>query len=340
MKLQRIRAKAIGVCLGVASLGLFGVVHATGADVVAKVGDYEIKVNEVQKRLAEVPLFQLKNMGDTPSDVRTRFVEEIVKLEIMVQGARLQKLDNLPDVDERIRSVMVSALLNDLANEAAHDGVVSDEKVREFYEANAGRYLPQQRIMIWHIEVKTKVEAEKLLVTINSGAEFKDEASFVTAWDNLARTNSIDKSTYMRKGNLGFVQPDGSTAHKDVSVPKAMFDAAATIKNGQVYPEPLQVESSWVVLARRGSHDTAHRTLESETTTIRGFLAREHVMDRRKALVERLRATHMKEKNERVLEQLTESNHVISVSRRPGALREARAPRGKMKPVGKPGNLR
>jgi peptidyl-prolyl cis-trans isomerase C len=340
MKWQRIRAKATGVCLGVASLGLFGVVHATGADVVAKVGDYEIKVDEVHKRLAQVPLFQLKNMGNTPSDIRERFVEEIVKLEIMVQGARLQKLDELPDVNERIRSVMVSALLNNLANEAANDGVVSDAKVREYYEAHSERYMPQQRIMIWHIQVKTKVEAEKLLATIKSGADFQDEASFVTAWDNLARTKSIDKSTHMRKGNLGFVQPDGSTAHKDVRVPKAMFDAAASIKNGEVYPEPLQVESSWVVLARRGSHDTAHRTLESETATIRGFLAREHVTDRRRALVERLRAEHMKEKNERVLDQLTVSDNEITVSRRPGALREARAPRGSVKPVGKPGNLR
>jgi hypothetical protein len=321
-------------------LGALGVVHATGADVAAKVGGYELRVSEVEKRLAQVPLFQLKNMGSSPDEIKKRFVEELVELEIMVQGARMENLDERPEVDQRIRSVLVSALLDELAKKAAADGAVTDEKIRAYYEANADRYQPQERIMIWQIAVKTKAEAEKLLSTIQSGAEFKEEATFVDAWDKLARENSIDKSTYMRKGNLGFVHPDGSTHHKDVKVPTAIYAAASKIKDGAVYPEPLQVESFWVVIARRGSSTTPHRTLQSERETIRQYLAREHILQERKALIERLRNEHVQEKNERVLEQLTITEDEVTVSRRPGALRQARDARGPSRPSGRPGSLR
>ncbi len=337
--MTRLKSKLLGAALGAATLASLGVVHATGT-AVAKVGSYEIDQAEVQKRLAQMPLFQLKNMGETPDDVRKNFVDQLVELEVFVQGARAQKFDELPEVSSRIRSALVSALLDDLAQEAANDGAVSDEKVRAYYDAHKDRYLPQKRIMIWQIAVKTKVEADKLLKQIQTGAEFKNEASFVNAWDKLAREHSIDKSTHMRKGNLGFVQPDGSTHHKDVRVPKAMYDAAAGIKDGEVYAKALQVESFWVVLARRGSTTTPHRTFEQERETIRGFLAREHVTKKRTDLIDQLREQHMREKNERLLEQVTIKDNAITVSRRPGALREARAPRGLVKPVGKPGNLR
>ncbi len=339
MSWQAIKTKAIGAAWGIATLGAFSLVHATGSTV-AKVGTYEIQLSEVQKRLGKLPLFQLKQLGTSPDTVRRRFVDEIVKLEIMVQGARLEGLDELPDVSERIRVVMVSALLNGLASDAATDGVVSDAKARAYYDANSERYKPENRIKIWQIAVKTKVEAEALLKTIGSGDGFKNESTFVDAWEALAREKSVDKATYMRRGTLGFVQPDGATANKDVRVPKAVYDAAASIKNGEIYPQPLQVESSWIVLTRRGSQITPHRTFESERSNILGFLARQHVVTRRRALVERLRTDHMHEKNERVLDQLSVSDAEITVSRRPGTLRKARSPRGKGRPVGKPGDLR
>lgn len=340
MKRLRGRSKSMGAAVGVALIAGVGVVHATGSDVVATVGKHEIKVSEVKKHLANVPPFQLKNMGDDKDAIRKKFVDELVEMELMVQGARRQNLGELPEVRERLRAVLVSSLLDELALEAAAAGAISDEKVRAYYDANSERYLPQERILIWQIEVKTKAEAEKLLETIKSGPEFSDEATFVEAWEKLTRENSIDKSTYMRKGNIGFVSPDGSTHHKDIRVPKAIFEAAATIEDGQVYPQPLQVETSWLVIARRGSSKSPHRTLESEAKTIRGILAREHVLARRKDLVDRLRDAYVHEKNERVLDQLTISESEITVSRRPGALRQGRAPRGSMKPVGKPGSLR
>lgn len=331
--------RVIGGLIGLASLGVLGVVHATG-QVVANVGDYELRVDEVQARVAQMPLFQLKNIGATPDEIRSKLVDEFVDLEVMVQGAKLNELDELPDVSERIRSVLVSGLLHDLAEEATQEGAVSDAAVRAFYEANKERYTPQQRIMIWQIAVDSKDEADKLLTTIRSGAEFKDEATFVSAWDQLARAHSVDKSTNMRKGNLGFVQPDGTTAHKDIRVPPEIFAAAAKIKDGQVHPEPVKVGSFWVLVARRGSHMTPLRTVESEAPNIRGFLAREQVAERRKTLIDSLRAAHLHEKNERALDQLTFSNNEITVARRPGALRETDPPSGAVKPAGKPGNLR
>ena len=97
------------------------VAHAqTDADrPVATVGESKITVAQVQKSIGRVPLFQLKNLGDSSAAVKRTFVEQLTKRELLVQGALDAKLDERVDVRDRIRTVLTSALLNELRVEAS-----------------------------------------------------------------------------------------------------------------------------------------------------------------------------------------------------------------------------
>ena len=312
---------------------------AQDARTVATVGTHKITVAEVHKRLGQAPLFQLKNLGDTPHATKRGFVERLAELELLVQGAEDMKLDEKADVRDRIRAVLTSALLQDLRREAREAGDVSDAEILAYYQNNKDKYKSQQRIKIWQIVVQSRAEAQEILNFMKSDENYLKDP--VASWEALARERSIDKSTSMRKGNLGFVQPDGTTAHKDIVVPRALYDAAATIQDGETYPEPLQIEKFWVVLQRRGSHNTPERTLEREAKTIRGLLAKSKVQQRTKDLLDELRNKYVSDVNHRQVD-LIEIGHdgEIAPKGRPGTLRRSRPARGRGRPHGRPGNMR
>ncbi len=307
--------------------------------VVVRVGEREITIGEVEKRLGQVPLFQLKSLGSSPDEVKRKFLEELISMDLLLLAAEEAKLAERPDVRDRIVQLMTQALLADLQRESLDAREVSDEEVKAYYDANRALYASQQRIKIWQIVVDDKAKADKLLDTIRSDPEYaKDPAA---GWDELAREHSLDKSTAMRSGNLGFVQPDGQTAHKDVRVPKELFDAAAKVEDGQVVPEPVQVGDYWVVVQRRGSHVTPERTLESETPTIRGMLAREKVDKRRTELLAKLRERYVTDLNINVIDQIEiTADGELAPQGRPGALRRGHPATGKGRPSGPPGDLR
>jgi peptidyl-prolyl cis-trans isomerase C len=154
--------------------------------------------------------------------------------------------------------------------------------------------------------------------------------------------HSLDKSTAMRKGNLGFVSSDGGTAYKDVRVSPAIFEAAAKVKDGQVFPEPVQVgDKAWAVLWRRGSQQTPERTLEMEATTIRGILAKDKVQARVKSLLEELRAKHVRDAQLGLAEQIEVSAQGdLAPRRRRGGLPRGHAAAASPRPQGEPCTLR
>ena len=307
---------------------------------VATVGDARITVADVQLRVRKTPLFQLRALGSDFDAARRRVLDQLVSEALLVKGAEEAKLPERPDVNERMRSVLVSALLGDIRREAEAPGAVSEEAIRAYYEAHKDRYEAQQRVKIWQIVLDKKEDADAMLEYIRTNPEYRTDP--VAGWDKLARERSLDKASAMRKGNLGFVQPDGSTAHKSVKVPPEMYQVAAKLNDGQVSPEPLQVGEYWVIVQRRGAHQTPSRTIEDEAATIRGILAKQQVTDRVKDLLKKLRAQHVRDENGAAVDRIdiTPQGNVTPLAR-PGTLPRAfHPPAGSPRPEGEPGNLR
>jgi len=324
----------------VTGAGLVALAQAPGDRVVARVKDQTITQAEVERQLGRVPLFQLGMLGDTDDQVRQAFLQQLIDVELYVQAARSEKLDERQDVQDRIRDVLKGAVIADITKEAAAAAEVSEEAIAAYYEQHKDSYQSELRIKLWHIVVKERTEAEHIIkLTQTDGDYQKDPAK---GWEKLARERSLDKSTSMRGGDLGFVRADGTTAHRDVAVNPALFKAAQGVNNGEVVPEPVKDGEFWVVVQRRGSHRTPERSLASERTNIRTKLAKQQMRARAQELLDELRKKYVSDLVEkRVDEVVINDQGDVEPRRRPGTLRRRHHPAAKPpQPDGLPGRLR
>lgn len=334
---MRLRTTALisTVALAVAAAAL---AQAPAGKPVAKVGSSIIALDEARDRLRDVPSFQLRTLGDSPNAIRQAFLQQLISMELVIQGARADKLDERQDVREKILVRLKDALLENVRREVESEEISADA-VKAYYEQNKEQYAPQTRLKLWRIVVKTKAEAEQILQIIKDDPEYQKDP--LAGWEKLASERSIDRTTAMRRGNLGFVQANGTTPQQDVSVNPALFKAALAVEDGQVVPQPIEDEGAWVVLQRRGSHVTPERPLETERGTIISMLAKQRVRERVDALLDGLRKKYVSDVNPQLLEQLDISREGdITPRSRPGALPRKAHPAAAAKPEGIPGEFR
>lgn len=340
---RRMPMRAVGLALLLC--GVIGgdlVARAQSGDrAVVTFGDSKLSVSQVQKAARKVPAFQLRALGKTDDEVRKALVGKLVDMELIAMAAREQGFERLPELAEDIRVELKDALLADVHREIERSGDISADDIKAYYTANQEQYRSQLRLKLWRILVASKEDADAILEVIKNDAEYKKDP--VAGWEKLARERSLDKGTSMSGGNLGFVHPDGSTANQDLAVNPVLFERALKVGDGEVVPVPIQDGDAWVVLQRRGSHQTPERTLEMETDQIRRVLARKRGHDHVAKLLEKLRAKNVSELHlERVEHvEVTRPMGDLRAQQRPGALpRVEQAAAGTPRPEGPPDRLR
>ncbi|WP_437939953.1 peptidyl-prolyl cis-trans isomerase [Sorangium sp. So ce341] len=320
-------AAAAVVAVGAASTGLSlraeAQTPAGGAAgaVVARVGDRVITAPEVERRLAQIPPFQLQSFGRTPEEIRKNFVGQVlVREQLLAQGAAAQKLTERADVQDRIRSVLRAALLQRVQAEAAASSPVTDEEVRAYYEAHRDKFSSPAMVALWRILVATREEAEAIL------AELKKDPS-PQRFKDIARERSLDKATSMRGGDLGFVAPDGATSEPGLKVAPGLLEAAARVKDAELVPEPVPEGDRFAVLWRRQSRRPVSRSLEQEAPSIRQILAHGKAEAQVKQLLERLRAQDVSSHAPELVDLIdVTSTGDLQPLKRPGTLASSRRP--------------
>jgi peptidyl-prolyl cis-trans isomerase C len=292
-----------------------------GPTYVAKVGPRVFTISDVERRIASVPAFQLRYFGKSPDEIRHRFVQEtLIKDALYVQGAEEEKLTDVPEVAERIRGVLRSALINKITAEASAAGPIADEEVKAYYEANRSTYHAPARVVLWRIVVATREEAQGVIDKVKTDLTPKK-------WNEIAREQSLDKTTSMRGGNLGIVEPTGATSDPNLKVDPALVTAAEKVKDGELVPEPVADESKWAVLWRRQSMRAVDRPLDMEATQIRLVLMRQRTDKRITEAIAELRKKNVGETNADLLELLAVSGMgEVSPVKRPGTLPSSRRP--------------
>lgn len=306
---------------------------ARESEVVVKVGATTFTVGDVERRLRAVPGFQLATFGKTPAEVKRAFVEQVLVPEALdANGARAEKLDERPDVRARIAQALRNARLSALKAEVVDKAEVGPGEVLRYFDENKAKFDSPERIAIWRILCKTKEEAAQVI------AEAK-KIGAPARWNELAREHSTDKPTAMRGGNLGFLTADGTSNEQGVKGDPAVVAAAAKVKDGEIVGEPVPEAGQFAVVWRRGSMPAVHRTVEQETTSIRQVLARQKLDDGLKALLGKLRAEKVREKNPQLADLVDVSSEAdVGVRKRPGVVQHRAV--GRPAPNATPDGLR
>jgi peptidyl-prolyl cis-trans isomerase C len=304
-----------------------------GSAVVARVGKRVITAADLERRIANVPAFQLRSFGKTPEAIRKAFLENVLVREaLFAEGALAEGLAERDDVAERVRAVLRNTVVAALREQASKDATVTDQEVKAFYDANASKFHSPPRLALWRIQVATKAEAAAVL------DEAKKDLS-PKRWNDLAREKSLDKTTSLRGGNLGFVEPSGATGEQGVSVDPALFEAGSKVKDSELVPEPVKDGERWSVVWRRQSMKPVDRPLDMEASSIRQVLAHEKSEARIKSTLAVLRKQYVTDVRPELVDLIEISaTGELSPMKRPGVLPTSRAA-GPMPNPG-PGGLR
>jgi peptidyl-prolyl cis-trans isomerase C len=266
------------------------------ADVVAHVGSATITASALARKLTLLPDFQRRALGDSATQLKRRVLDTmLIPDTLYALEADRVGLREEPLVKNRIRDALGAALERTLREERAKSAPLSDQEIASYYDANKARFSSPKRIRIYRI----LVDDPALAATIIKESGGTDG---LQRWSSFAREKSLDKATYLRDGDLGFVRPDGNTDAPTLRVDPALFAAADTLADGAIAAEPLREGDHWAVIWRRGSLAAVERSLQQESAAIRQLLERKQSLEARATLLGGLQAKYVGALNDAVLD--------------------------------------
>jgi len=215
MSLKRVIALVSIFSLSTVAQGtLFSTVHAAEEEV-ANVNGTPISSDEFQKRMERLTREGQGNF-DTPEG-KEELLDILISREVLSQEGKRLGLDKKKEVKERIdeltKEVMISEVVNQIANEK-----LTDAEMKKYYNKNKAEF---KEVRASHILVKTEEEAKEIKKKLDQGGDFAA----------LAKEKSTDPGSAPRGGDLGFFTKDRMV--------KAFSDAAFSLKVNEV-SNPVQ----------------------------------------------------------------------------------------------------
>jgi peptidyl-prolyl cis-trans isomerase C len=160
---------------------------------IAKVGSVTISQEDVTREIKGLPE-QIQKMFEGPEGAE-RFVDELVKKEILSQEAKKKGYENNPEYQKKVEDfkklTLISLLLEKEIEEKAK---VTDKDVKDYYESHKADMTTNNQIRASHILVKSEDEAKKILEQVKKGGDFA----------KIAKEKSIDTGSAKNGGDLGF----------------------------------------------------------------------------------------------------------------------------------------
>ncbi|MBE0425099.1 MAG: peptidylprolyl isomerase [Nitrospirae bacterium] len=194
----------------------------------AEVGNVKITQADLKRELKNLPEFAQKLFEG--SSGKERFLDELVKKELLYQEAVKKGLDKDPEFRSKVEDFKKITLIGQLLEkEIELKTQVTDQDVKDYYEKNKEDFADITQIRASHILVRTEGEAKKILERLKKGEDFA----------KIARDNSIDTGSAKNGGELGFFS-------SGQMVPE--FErAAARLKVGEL-SEPVKTQFGYHII--------------------------------------------------------------------------------------------
>ena len=167
--------------------------NKSDSPVLAKVNKEAVTQDDFLKEVGRVPEWARAQFEG--QEGKDKFLDEIIKRELIYQNALKMKLDNdkeyIDKVEEFKKMTLISLVLQKEVEEKA---TVSEEEVKTFFDNNEEKFRIGTEIKASHILVETEDEAKDILDKINNGEKFEE----------LAKAHSKDSGSAVNGGDLGY----------------------------------------------------------------------------------------------------------------------------------------
>lgn len=264
------------------------------AQVVATIGDVRISLGELEDRLNKQSPFLRARYADPVK--RREFLDNMIRFELLAKAAKKRGYDREDEVRRQVKQMEVQTLMRKEFDEKVSPETVTQDEIREFYDAHKGDYVKPEVVRASHILVSDRARAEEIL------KKAREPGTDNRAFRQLAQESSEDGETKTRGGDLRYFPRPAERTAQDPEVDSAIADAAFALKNiGDVAPRTVKVAKGYSVVKLTGRRAAVSRSIEEATPQIRNRLWREK---RQKAIddfVQNLRSSRRIETNEELL---------------------------------------
>lgn len=258
---------------------------ARRAQVIVQAGDdVKITVGEVEDAINKQSPF-LRARYQDPEKLR-EFIDDMVRFELLAREAERREYDEHEAVVRTAKQNAVQQLVRKEFDEKITPQSITDEAVREYYEAHRDEFRRPETVRASHILVSSEKEAKALL------KEAKD--ADVRAFRELAREHSVDSETKHRGGDLRYFTKEGRPpGSRDAPVaPELVAAAFALDEVGEMVSSPIQVGDNYSILKLTARRASEKKSLDKAEHGIRLRLWRKQRQDAVEDFVASLRKKH------------------------------------------------
>ncbi|MCG8442901.1 MAG: peptidylprolyl isomerase [Caulobacterales bacterium] len=205
-----------------------GAVVRLGDAVAAEVDGSPIYVSDVRREGAAQGVIDPAEPLDPASPAFDQLLEELIDQRLMALEAVRRGLHESDEARRRVATAR-ERILGNILVETVVDDAVTEDNVRRMFDEQVKLVELGEEVRASHIVVETEDQARDILSMLQAGVSF----------EQLALDRSLDDSTRLEGGDLGYVTPDMVTA--------PIARAAFSTRVGEIAP-PFQTEFGWHVL--------------------------------------------------------------------------------------------
>jgi parvulin-like peptidyl-prolyl isomerase len=236
------------LCLGFFSLTLVWGCAKKEGGIVAKVGDREITVEELESEFQRQS--RLIIQGRSELDRRRDALDKLIDDQVVILGAYKEGLDIEVENDTAFQKQKDQILLNELYKKEILDkSEVSEGELKKQYAKM------KEEVHCWHILVESEELADSIYRQLKEGADFGE----------LAKEKSIDPSAQNNAGDLGFFG-------WGKMVPEFQ-EAAFALKEGEI-SKPVKTQFGWHIIKLIERREAEQQPFDKVKDMIRAQLER------------------------------------------------------------------
>ncbi len=221
----------------------------SGSPVVATVGSTAITAKDVQEEMKGLPDVA-KQFFQGPEGT-TRFIDELVKKEMLYMEAKKRGIDREKDVEKRIEDFRKIAMINKmLEKEIEAKAKPTEQEVKDYYEKNKEEFIDASQVRLSQIVAKDEKDARAALDRLQKGEDFK----------SVAGALSSDKSA-KAGGDIGFFKRGDLSPQienivfrlrkNQTSMPIPMKDGIHVLQVTEIKGTPIDFDKAKPVILQR-----------------------------------------------------------------------------------------
>jgi peptidyl-prolyl cis-trans isomerase C len=258
--------------------------------VVAKIGDYEVTLGDVERQIRQQPVFARARYR--LFEKKVEFLHNLVQFELLAMQAHEKGYDTDPEVVLATKRAMVQKFISNDLNSMVKVSTISDAEISRYYENNKSLFQKSEQVRVSHILFDDEAEAGKTKIAIDQAIE-SDRPRARVIFSEFARRKSTDRATAYINGDLNFFARDGYVAdgaNKGKRLAKTVVEAAFALTHIGTVSPVVKSDKGYHIIQITNRRPAINRKLDQARRQITNTLLRQKKDKARQAYIDGLKA--------------------------------------------------